>query len=113
MALEAAQPKQAVETLPPSPLGAEVPSMPAFAPFEAEMTAPAMVAAPPGAEITVTTIAGIPLTPEQKPDTGLLPAKQVQPPADRYTWRIMEVLLALTILVTGLTALTFHKRANR
>ena len=113
MALEAAQPKQAVETLPPSPLGAEVPSMPAFAPFEAEMTAPAMVAAPPGAEITVTTIAGIPLTSEQKPETGLLPAKQVQPPADRYTWRIMEVLLALTVLVTGLTALTFHKRANR
>ena len=113
MVLEAAQPKQAVETLPPSPLGAEVPSMPAFVPYEAETTAPAMVAAPPSAEITVTTIAGIPLTSEQKPETGLLPAKQVQPPADRYTWRIIEVLLALTVLVTGLTALTFHKRANR
>jgi hypothetical protein len=110
MALEAAQPKQAVETLPPSPFGAEVPSMP---PSEAETTAPAMVAAPPGAEITVTTIAGIPLKPEQKPETGLLPAKQVQPPADHFTWRIIEVLLALTVLVTGLTALTFHKRANR
>jgi anti-sigma factor RsiW len=113
MALEAAQPKQAVETLPPSPLGADATSMLALAPQEAVATAPAMIAAPPGAEIAVPTIAGIPPAPEQKPETGLLPAKQVQPQAGRFAWRIIEVLLALTVLVTGLAALTFHKRANR
>jgi anti-sigma factor RsiW len=113
MALEAAQPKQSIETLPPPPMGAEATSMQALAPQEGGATAPAIVAAPPGAEITVPTIAGIPPAPEQKPATGLLPAKQIQPPADHYLWRILEVLLAITVLVSGVIAWTLHKRADR
>jgi anti-sigma factor RsiW len=113
LALEAAQPKQAIETQPPPSLEIAVTSMPVFAPQEAEAATPVMAAAPPGAEIAITTVAGISPTPGQKPETGLLPVKQVQPPVERYIWRIIEFLLALTVLVTGLTALTFHKRANR